>query len=82
MAAKNKSPDTSFKPTRPAGKGVLYTTLSDEHMNALRVLSFMRNTTMADIVREALDFYLAARGPSQKEIDNMVELVRQSVRGK
>jgi hypothetical protein len=82
MAAKSKSPEPSSKPTRPANKGVLYTTISDEHQNALRVLSFIRQTTMADIVREALDFYLAARGPSQKEIDTMVDLVRQSVRGK
>ena len=82
MAAKHKSPETPAKAPRFAGKGVLYTVIEDEQMNALRVLSFMRQTTMADIVREALDDYLAARGPSQKEIDNMVELVRKSVRGK
>ena len=82
MAAKHKPSDASFKPKRPAGKGVLYTVISDEHQNALRVLALMRHTTMADIVRDALDFYLAAKGPTQKEIDTMVELVRQSVRGK
>ena len=82
MAAKNTSPDASFKPTRPANKGVLYTHISDEHQSALRVLSFMRDTSMAEIVREALDFYLAAKGPTQREIDTMVELVRKSVRGK
>jgi hypothetical protein len=43
---------------------VLYTVIEDEQMNALRVLTFMR-TTMADIVREALDDYSRRRGVAE-----------------
>jgi hypothetical protein len=82
MAAKSKSDEPSVKPRRASGKSVLYTLIEDEQQQALRVLAFMRQSAIADIVREALDDYLAAKGPTQDEIDNVVKLVRKSVRSK
>ena len=51
-------------------------------MNALRVQCFIHPSTKADLVGEAFDFYLAAKGPSQREIDNVVERIPKSVRRK
>jgi anthranilate phosphoribosyltransferase len=61
---------------------VLYTLIDDEQQEALRVLAFMRQSAIADIVREAIDHYLASKGPTQEEIDGVVKLVRKSVRNR
>ena len=81
MAAKNK-PAQVVKPSRAAGKVALYTLIEEEQQLALRVLSFMRQAPMADLVREAIDQYLAAKGPTPKEIENAIDMVRRSVRAK
>jgi hypothetical protein len=54
--------------------------ISDEQQQALRVLTFMRDVTTAELVREAIDDYLAAKGPTAEDIERFVKLVRKSVR--
>ena len=81
MAARNK-PAQGAKTSRAAGKVALYTLIEEEQQLALRVLSFMRQAPMADLVREAIDQYLASKGATAKEIESAVELVRRSARAK
>jgi hypothetical protein len=59
---------------------VLYTLIEGEQQRALSVLAFMRRAAMADLVREAIDQYLEAKGPTPEEVENFVKLVRKSVR--
>ena len=65
---------------RARDKAILYLQVGDEQLRALRVHAFMRGRTLADIVREAIDDYLAAKGPTAADIEDFIELVRKSVR--
>jgi hypothetical protein len=82
MATKTKA-ESPVRPRRAAGnKVVLYTLIEPEQQQALRVLGFMRQVPLADLVREAIDAYLAQKGPSAEDVENMVKLIRKSVRAK
>ena len=80
MTPRRKAPKAPKSRLFPKGKVVLYTLLEDEQGRALRVMAFKRQTGIAELVREAIDEYLETRGPSPKEIEKFVELVRRSVR--
>lgn len=82
MATRTKA-ESPVRPRRAAGnKVVLYTLIEPEQQQALRVLGFMRQVPLADLVREALDAYLAENGPSAADVESMVKLIRRSVRAK
>jgi hypothetical protein len=59
---------------------VLYALIDGEQHRALRVLGFMKQVPVADLVRSAIDEYLAAKGPTSADINAMVKLIRKSVR--
>ena len=80
MAARTKAKPSSASASKRPEKVVLYLHISDEQHRALRVQSFMRGRFLADVVREAIDDYLAAKGPTAADIENFIELVRKSVR--
>jgi len=61
---------------------VLYTLIEGEQQQALRVLAFMRQSAMADLVREAIDQYLAANGPTAQDVESAVKQLRKSIRVK
>lgn len=80
MAARTKGRSPSTSARKRPDKVVLYVLISAEQQRALRVMTFMRSVPMADLVRDAIDHYLAAKGPTAKDVENFVELVRRSVR--
>jgi hypothetical protein len=82
MAAKTRNSGSPLKQAQATGKVVLYTLIEGEQQRALRVLAFMRHTGIAELVREAIDQYLEAKGPSAEEVENFVKLVRKSVRAR
>ncbi|MHC5212114.1 MAG: hypothetical protein ACYTG2_15455 [Planctomycetota bacterium] len=48
--------------------------------DALRTLSFMRGTSLADLVREALAMYLEKNGPTQAEMDDIFRRLRAAAK--
>jgi hypothetical protein len=82
MAAKTKSAGSPLKQAKATGRVVLYTLIEGEQQRALSVLAFMRRVAMADLIREAIDQYLDAKGPTPEEVENFVKLVRKSVRAR
>ncbi len=77
---KTKARTAVKKPAGRTGKVVLYALIDGEQHRALHVLGFMRQVPIADLVRTAIDEYLAAKGPTAADIDAMVKLIRKSVR--
>ena len=80
MAARTKAQSQSGSARKRPDKVVLYMLISGEQQRALKVLSFMRDVAVADLMRDAIDDYLAAKGPSAEDVENFVKLVRKSVR--
>jgi len=80
MAAKTKANSPSTRSSKERDKVVLYLLIDGQQQQALRVLSFVRQTPMADIVREAIDQYLASKGPSAEDVERVVKQIRKAVR--
>ena len=79
MASRTKAQSPSASARKRPDKVVLYVLISGEQQRALRVQAFMRDVPLADLVREAIDDYLAAKGPTAEDVENFVKLVRKSV---
>jgi hypothetical protein len=57
-------------------KVTLYALIDGAQHDALRTLSFMRGTSLADLVRDALAMYLEKNGPTQAEMDDIFQRLR------
>jgi hypothetical protein len=60
----------------PEYKVTLTALIDGAQHDALRTLSFMRGTSLADLVRDALAMYLEKNGPTQAEMDDIFQRLR------
>jgi len=74
----NAKKTTSPKPS--GSKVVLYALVEGVQHDALRTLAFLRGTSLADLVREALATYLVEHGPSTAEVDDVVRRIRAAAK--
>jgi hypothetical protein len=78
--AKN-SPASKASGDKPADyKVTLYALIDGAQHDALRTLSFMRGTSLADLVRDALAMYLEKNGPTQAEMDDIFQRLRAAAK--
>jgi hypothetical protein len=82
MSTKTKEAPAPARQRKTGGKVVLYALIEGEQQQALRVLAFMRQVPMADLVREAIDNYLQAKGPTTADVEGVVKQLRRSVRSR
>ncbi len=82
MTTRTKTRTAAKKPANRTGKVVLYALIDGEQHRALHVLGFMRQVPIAELVRTAIDEYLAAKGPTAADVEAMMKLIRKSVRAR
>ena len=60
----------------------LYVLVDEGQHQALQVLALLQQSSLSDLVREALGDYLSRHAPSARDVERVIEQVRAAARAK